>query len=259
MDLNAETRKLYSWIAQVLVQIGNLVLRLLWHLVHFAISIWYFALGIANKIESYLISSGLLKSYKALNAGKLKYLAIVVESEEAYQISKVIELLQWLTTIGVKNACLYDAEGVLKKSKEVILGKLSNATLFEEADKNDSLLDEKHITLEFASLSDGKEAVAKAANLLLAKYSKFTSFGGDQEEQTFTEAHLTEALGTIGCQGPEIDLLLVYGPERCHLGFPAWRLRYTEILHMGPLNSMSYGFLIKAIHKFTTVRQNYGK
>ncbi|KAH0887869.1 hypothetical protein HID58_050298, partial [Brassica napus] len=24
-------------------------------------------------------------------------------------------------------------------------------------------------------------------------------------------------------------LLLVYGPVRSHLGFPAWRLRYTEI------------------------------
>ncbi|KAL5138250.1 hypothetical protein HKD37_10G028470 [Glycine soja] len=31
-------------------------------------------------------------------------------------------------------------------------------------------------------------------------------------------------------KGHELDLLLVYGPVRSHLGFPAWRLRYTEIM-----------------------------
>lgn len=62
-------------------------------------------------VESYLISSGLLKSYKALDLGKLNYLAIVVGSEEAYQTAKVIELLEWLEAIGVKHVCLYDMEG----------------------------------------------------------------------------------------------------------------------------------------------------
>ncbi|KAG4962958.1 hypothetical protein JHK82_039636 [Glycine max] len=33
---------------------------------------------------------------------KVRYLAIVIESEEAYQISKVVKLLQWLDSIGVK-------------------------------------------------------------------------------------------------------------------------------------------------------------
>lgn len=29
--------------------------------------------------------------------------------------------------------------------------------------------------------------------------------------------------------------------------------------HMGPLSSLRYGSLLKAIYKFTLVRQNYGK
>ena len=33
-----------------------------------------------------------------------------------------------------------------------------------------------------------------------------------------------------GSKGPEPDLLLVYGHVRSHLGFPAWRLRNTEIM-----------------------------
>lgn len=43
---------------------------------------------------------------------------------------------------------------------------------------------------------------------------------------------LTGVYGNMlsGCRGPDPDLLLVYGPARCHLGFPAWRIRYTEIV-----------------------------
>ncbi|PQQ21344.1 dehydrodolichyl diphosphate synthase complex subunit NUS1 [Prunus yedoensis var. nudiflora] len=192
-------------------QIGNLGLLLLWHILHLFVSIWYFLLGLAYVLQSHLISGGVLKSYKALNWA-----------------SYVIELLQWLEAIGVKRVCLYDTEGVLKKSKEAILNKLKNAREFKAYE---DLVDQNHMALEFSSFSDGKEAVTKAANLLFVS----------------------------SCRGPDPDLLLVYGPARCHLGFPAWRIRYTEIVHMGQLKSMRYGSLIKAIYGFTTVRQNYGK
>lgn len=62
-------------------------------------------------VESTLISSGLLKNYKTLDLGKLRYLAIVVGSEEAFQTAKVTKLLQWLEAIGMKHVCLYDMEG----------------------------------------------------------------------------------------------------------------------------------------------------
>ncbi|KAA8545954.1 hypothetical protein F0562_020595 [Nyssa sinensis] len=250
MDLEDEMQKFFCWITQIC----NLGRQLLWHFLHLILSLWYFAVCIAHALESSLISVGLLKRYKALNSVKVQYLALVIDSEEARQTSKVIELLQWLAAIGVKNLCLYDTEGVLKKSKDTILKSLSNAKLYEEATKKIALLDKKDITLEFASFSDGKEAVVKAANLLFVKY-----YLGDQKQPTFTESHVAEALRAIGSGGPDPDLLLVYGPTRCHLGFPAWRLRYTEIVHMGPLKSMKHGFLIKAIHKFTMVSRRYGK
>ncbi|KAI9180441.1 hypothetical protein LWI28_004845 [Acer negundo] len=258
MDFKDQTQKVYHLIAEI----GNLGVRLLWHLLHFILSLWYFALGIVSAIESFLISRGVLKRYKTLDIGKLRYLAIVVESEDAHQITKIIKLLQWLMAIGVKRVCLYDTKGILKKSKESILARLNNATLFEEADESNLLLDHdhnKHITLEFASSSDGKEAVAKAANILFMKYLQSGDSGKSEEESFFTEAHLTEALRAVGCRGPEPDLLLVYGPARCHLGFPIWRIRYTEIVHMGPLKCLRRGSLIKAIYRFTMVRQNYGK
>ncbi|PRQ23652.1 putative ditrans,polycis-polyprenyl diphosphate synthase ((2E,6E)-farnesyl diphosphate specific) [Rosa chinensis] len=238
---------------------GNLGLLLLWHILHLLVRLWYFLLWMVCVLESYLISGGILKKYKALNVGKLRYLAIVVESEEAYETSKVIELLQWLEAIGVKRVCLYDTEGVLKKSKEVILTKLKNAVVYEDGYQDESLVDQIRMSVEFCSFSDGKEAITKAANLLFVKYLKLATLPGDHEEKIFTEPHMDDALKAIGGRGPDPDLLLVYGPARCHLGFPAWRMRYTEIVHMGQLMHMRYGSLIKAIYRFTTVRQNYGK
>ncbi|KAF6148107.1 hypothetical protein GIB67_016511 [Kingdonia uniflora] len=115
------------------------------------------------------------------------------------------------------------------------------------------------MTFEFSSFSDGKEGAAKAANFLCSKYLKDSSLVGVGEEHLFTEPKMTDALRAVGCGGPEPNLLLVYGLARCHLGFPAWKLRYTEIVHMGPLKAMKYGAIVKAIYKFATVRQNYGK
>lgn len=76
-----------------------------------AISIWYFALGVVQSFESFLIASDILRKYEALDISKVRYLAIVIDSEEARQVSKVFELLQWLADIGVKSVCLYDTEG----------------------------------------------------------------------------------------------------------------------------------------------------
>ena len=64
----------------------------------------------------------------------------------------------------------------------------------QEATKNVTLLDQKHLNLEFASYPDGKEAVAKAANVLFVKYY----LGRDQKEKNFTESHVAEALRTVG-------------------------------------------------------------
>ncbi|PON76856.1 Decaprenyl diphosphate synthase-like [Parasponia andersonii] len=226
MEVRDGMQRAYSFI----VQIGNIGIQLLWRVLHLLVSLLYIVLGITYVVESYVISSGLWKKYRAFNNGKVRYLAIVLESEEAHQTSRVIKLLLWLKAIGVKHICLYDVEGVMKKSREAILEKLNAVTLFEEAGEDDKLASQNCMTLEFASFSDGKEAVTKAANLLFRKYMTFTDLDRDQEERIFTEAQMAEALKAIGCNGPEPDLLLVYGPARCHLGFPAWRIRYTEIV-----------------------------
>ncbi|XP_021593753.1 dehydrodolichyl diphosphate synthase complex subunit NUS1 isoform X2 [Manihot esculenta] len=254
MDLKHGVERVH----RLIDMISNICLRLLWHFLHLLVSLWYLNVGIVQMIESYLVSSGLLKRYNALDVGKIQYLAIVVDSEDTYKFSKVLQLLKWLEAIGVRHLCLYDSKGVLKTFKKTIVKSLKNAMLFEEAVEKDLPLDEKKMTLEFTSSSDGKGAITEAANLLFMKYLKSAKAGVEQEEQLFTEAQMDEALKALGHRGPEPDLLLVYGPVRCYLGFSPWRIRYTEIVHMGPLQSMRYGSLIKALYKFTTVCQNYG-
>ncbi|XP_021731617.1 dehydrodolichyl diphosphate synthase complex subunit NUS1-like [Chenopodium quinoa] len=225
---------------------------LLWNILHFLVTIWYWVNDVYYTLESYLITCGFFKKYRYLDPSKVKYLAIVIESEEAYQISEVIELLHWVTAIGVKHVCLYDMEGVLKESQETIIDEC-NARPRKAVETDEAVLKPSQLILEFISVSDGKEGVVKAANLLFSKYKD-----GNGDKTKFTEPIIDEALQLVGCSGPEPDLLLIYGPARCHLGFPPWRLSYTEIVHMGNLKSKKYGSLIKAIYRFTTVRQNYG-
>nr|GMD14793.1 dehydrodolichyl diphosphate synthase complex subunit nus1 isoform X1 [Ipomoea batatas] len=225
----------------VFLQCGNLGLHFLWLIIHFFVGIWYFVLGIAQTIESFLISNGFWKSYKSLNISKIQHLAVVIDCEEARETSKVLELLQFLATIGVKNVSLYDSEGVLKQSKEAIKEELSRIKFYERTSLPTPLL-HKYNNLEFVSSADGKHAMGKAANFLFVKHYTGTNL----QKHTFTESDVIDALSAIGCCGPDPDLLLVYASARCHLGFPAWRLR-----HMGPLKSMKFGSLMKAIYKFT--------
>ncbi|XP_076897513.1 uncharacterized protein LOC143550808 isoform X4 [Bidens hawaiensis] len=182
-------------------QSGNLVLFLLWHIVHLIISVVYIIREIFNTIESYLITNGYVNAYTDLNLDRVKYLGIVVDSDEARDISKVVELLEWLSSIGVKRICLYDREGVLKKSKEIFMEKFGSMEITNENLASDPLLDSKRMEIEFVSLSDGKEAVAKAANLLFKKYYA----DSDSEKPFFTETHLTEALKTLGEVPPWIS------------------------------------------------------
>ncbi|KAL0371185.1 UNVERIFIED_CONTAM: hypothetical protein Sangu_0436600 [Sesamum angustifolium] len=61
---------------------GDLGLRLFWHIIHLFVSDWYFVAGLMKTLESFLISSGL--------------------------------------SIGLRNVCLCDKEGVLKISQEAL-------------------------------------------------------------------------------------------------------------------------------------------
>uniref|UniRef100_A0A3P6GFU1 ditrans,polycis-polyprenyl diphosphate synthase [(2E,6E)-farnesyldiphosphate specific] n=1 Tax=Brassica oleracea TaxID=3712 RepID=A0A3P6GFU1_BRAOL len=256
MDSNEPMLLLSSRIGQI----GDLGLDLLWRFLHIVVSLFHIVSGIFEAIQSYAISLGLIQKYSSIDIEKLRCLAVVLDIEVARDVAKVVELLQWLKTIGVKQVGLFDSQGLLKKSKDMILEMVPGSTLLQETGEKDISPDRKEgIAIEFISSSDNKEAVVKAANILLQRHLKTSHPEKDEGDNVFTESHLNEALRVVGENVHVPDLMLVYGPVRSHLGFPAWRLRYTEIVHMGSLKYMRYGSLLKEIHKFTGVRQNYGK
>ncbi|XP_024313799.1 dehydrodolichyl diphosphate synthase complex subunit nus1 isoform X1 [Brachypodium distachyon] len=243
--------------------IVKLTLGLLWCIIHLSISLFSLCYHLICNLEYYLISSGLLPKYRNLQLERVKYLAIVVDSREANNAVKLKQLLCWLSTIGVKHVCLYDIDGAIKKYFEPGMNGSGDGSSADSLDvnANTKALHCCHgeMSIECISGCDGKEGIAKAANLLCSMYfngDKYTH-GVDKSELVFTEADMASALKSIGYGGPEPDLLLVYGPARCHLGFPAWRLRYTEIMHMGQLKSMKYGALVKAFYNFSKKYQNY--
>ncbi|KAJ0960876.1 hypothetical protein J5N97_010455 [Dioscorea zingiberensis] len=223
-------------------------LGLCWCLLHLFVTLVHVGSYLTHVLVCYIISSGLLGMYQNLDLSNLKYLGIVVDSEEARNTVRIKRLLCWLSSTGVKKVILYDMEGVLKKSIESdqSFSNSNNTSCFEG------------MTMELLSFSDNKEAVAKAASFLCSKYLKSNHSDADRVEPVFTEADMANALTAVGCGGPDPDLLLVYGPARCHLGFPAWRMRYTEIIHMGSLKTMKYGAIVKTIYDFSKKHQNYG-
>ncbi|KAM0869306.1 hypothetical protein ACQ4PT_040770 [Festuca glaucescens] len=243
----------------------KLALGLLWCIIHVVISLFSLCSHLMFNLECYLISSGLLRKYRNLQLSRIKYLAIVVDSREAKNTVKINQLLCWLKTLGMKYVCLYDIDGVLKKLFEPSMNgsRDDNPGGYLDVSANIKALDCCHrgMTLECISGSDGKEGIAKAANLLCSTYlnGDRSAHENVKSKSVFTETDMASALKSVGCGGPEPDLLLVYGPARCHLGFHAWRLRYTEIMHMGPLKSMKYGAIVKALYNFSKKHQNYGK
>lgn len=232
-----------------------------WYMLHLVANIMHIGSHIVQVIVCYIISTGLLEKYRTLQVQKLQYLGVVVESEEANNIAQIKQLLHWLSDIGLNYIILYDMEGVLKNSLEIVLANLKcNSGSCSDATTK-QVVSRVHLgrtTIELLSSTDSKEGVAKAANFLFSNYLKSDTECCNKIEPKFTESHMTAALKAVGCDGPDPDLLLIYGPARCHLGFPAWRMRYTEIVHMGPLKSMKYGALIKAIYDFSNKHQNYG-
>lgn len=217
--------------------IVELILGLLWHLVHLLVSLFDLWSHLSDNLECYLISSELLPKYQDLHFERLNYVGVVVDSREANNVLKIKQLLWWLSTIGVKYVVLYDIEGVLKEWLKPGI----ETPRDENSRTNLDLSAHGGMTIECLSGSDGKEGIAKAANLLCSDFCNRNTHGHNKGDNAFTEADMVCALRAVGSGGPEPDLLLVYGPVRCHLGFPAWRLRFTEIMHMGSLKSMKYG------------------
>ncbi|KAH6830626.1 hypothetical protein C2S53_010182 [Perilla frutescens var. hirtella] len=175
-------------------------------------------LDLVNEIDNFLISSGLLKRYKAVVISKVRCLAVVVDSEKTLQSRKVLHLLRWLASIGLRNVCLYDAEGLvaglLKGSKEALILLFKSEKLYETTTSGQPLGDQKYMNLEVISFSDGKHAVGKAANFLFKSHYLTTK---TEEKLNLTESDMADALG-------EIDVHCFKIVCNCTTAYQAWNI-----------------------------------
>ncbi|CAL9064639.1 unnamed protein product [Musa banksii] len=240
----------------------KLILVFCWYLMHLLVCLVHIMASLKKWLLSYIISFGLLSKYQNLQLDMLNCLAVVVDSEEATDTRKIKHLLCWLLTMDIKYITLYDMQGLLKKTLGNDLMSLTKTSTrscaVDDVKTMASVFQMEKMTVEILSLSDGKEGIAKAASFLCSKYMKDDSVSCNKSEPAFTESDVANALNAVGYCGPEPQLLLIYGPARCHLGFPPWRLTYTEIVHMGSLRFMNYGAILREIYQFSKKHQNYG-
>lgn len=254
-------------------EIWNILALFCWHTLHLTFIVIAYIATIIDKSWSMLFAKGSLEKSrvsKALQRKKPRIVGVVIESEEVEaEMSKVCNLLMWLADIGVQHVSLYDMEGLLKQSKrslEKTLGNLNTqiqlVSTWEEHEKwtSESQITEQPImTVELLSIYDGKEGIAKAARYLCTNTLQKINSDGQHIDLRLTEADINRGLEAAGCAGPEPDLLLVFGFTRCLLGFPAWRLPFTEIIYMGMLKSLTLDSLLNAVDEFSTKNQRYGK
>ena len=88
-----------------------LILSICWRLLHLLISIIDIGSRFIQVLSCHITSSGFWGRHQVLNLERLQCLAIVVDSEEAKNTTKLKQLLQWLSEIGVNHFILYDMEG----------------------------------------------------------------------------------------------------------------------------------------------------
>eukprot|EP00252_Welwitschia_mirabilis_P014693 TRINITY_DN3241_c0_g1_i1.p1 TRINITY_DN3241_c0_g1~~TRINITY_DN3241_c0_g1_i1.p1 ORF type:complete len:275 (-),score=46.22 TRINITY_DN3241_c0_g1_i1:382-1206(-) len=237
-----------------------------WHVLHIIITIIEFvAFTIDQVISLFLVKS--LEKYKTSVIKKPQIVGIVIESKDAEaQLSAICKLLQWLSDTGVQHVSLYDVEGVLKQLKMILERKLNNLNpsiqiinSFMKSNGHIDITENAIMRVELLSSSDGKEGITRAARYLCEDALRKINTKGQLSELKLSVSDIDRGLEATGCAGPKPDLLLVFGFSRCLLGFPAWRIFFTEIMYMGKLKYLSLNSLVTALSQFSTKSQRYGK
>ncbi|CAN6450592.1 unnamed protein product [Victoria cruziana] len=178
----------------------ELILWICWCFLHLLVKLVHLVIRSIHKLQCYFILTGYTFNYVPLGLSKLQSVAIVVDSGEAFQISKVVALVRWLSNFGVKRISLYDMDGVIKESKKFLVKNWSDLSLREwkEVDKKLASRDQKFVELECLSSDDGKEAVARAARYISSSCSKPVELDAHHSKQAILETDVDKALKAVG-------------------------------------------------------------
>lgn len=253
--------------------------RFCWRMVHLAFRLFICCVFLLSQLRS-------LFSFSTLKLKKLpRHLAIIIDSEDALaHLPKVVQLLQQLAQLGLQHVSLYDMKGSLKSVLADSFGSNSTVRFYSHDVVSNGLPIQgvqcahmepcsKHkaygswqdtgivcpcqrrdqLAVEVLCLRDGKQAIVRAARNVCLKSLQSGVLSSLKEEDIDT------SLRETGGVGPDPDFLLLFSDSRCLLGFPPWRLRLTEIQHMGSIRDMTEKSLFVALDEFSYKHQRYGK
>ncbi|CAM6085227.1 unnamed protein product [Calypogeia fissa] len=116
-----------------------------------------------------------------------------------------------------------------------------------------------HMKVELLSLQDGKGSLVRAARHVCENAYKLHYAEKSTKGAKLTEDDINRSLQETGGEGPDPDLLLLFGMTRSLLGFPPWRLRLTEIVHMGSLKDLTAQTFVSALKDFAKKAHRYGR
>ncbi|KAG6547573.1 hypothetical protein Mapa_011022 [Marchantia paleacea] len=150
---------------------------------------------------------------------------------------------------------LWELSGLRKRKDEYL-----NGESVSDGRMSNRVARESDVKVELLSLQDGKQSLVRAARNVCENAYKLHYANRHQSTlPKLTEQDVNDSLQVSGCEGPDPDLLLLFGKTRSLHGFPPWRLRLTEIVHMGPLEQMSASSLVAALKEFATKTHRYGR
>lgn len=112
--------------------------------------------------------------------------------------------------------------------------------------------------ITFISPLDGKEAICRATQLI-TKAVKSGSLKEEDVDQAILHNMLSSPDGELW---PSPDLIMNFTDVPANLGYPAWHLRYAEIVNVGRLGSgmpTIWSQFYGALRSFSKTVQRYGK
>ncbi|XP_068239136.1 dehydrodolichyl diphosphate synthase complex subunit nus1 [Palaemon carinicauda] len=249
--------------------------QLLYFVAHFLVSL---ALSVIDtfqdlhrfllRIYSYLkpvdISAYRLQADAALIKKIPEHIGIVVIGHNVNYIAHLITVINWCVGYGVKYISIYDAYGILKQNKSLIVKLLDSGSLGFRYNVITHNVDchqikdcvsigvrsEKGcsyplVTLNLLSLEDGKGNLVTVARRLCED--------GMEVDQNKVDSHLA----THGQPDPEV--VVTVGKPVTTLGFLPWQIRLSELFEVPYLYRFKYSDFRTIIERYSRCEQRWGK
>ncbi|XP_045608879.1 dehydrodolichyl diphosphate synthase complex subunit NUS1 [Procambarus clarkii] len=252
------------------------VFQLLYFVAHFLVSL---ALSVIDtfhdlhrlllRLCSFLAPTLIPACRLQADAAQLKkvpqHLGLILVAHQTHQISQLSTVISWAVAYGVRFVSLYDAHGILKRNKPVILKALEESnsdimynvlsydqdckpekdTVAGKCVKTDTTTVHQEVTVNLLSQEDSRGNLASVAKRLSKTGCKITA--------STIESHLV----TNG--QPDPDVVITVGETFATFAFLPWQIRLAEFFVTSSLSRFEYSDFQTILKKYSRCEQRLGK